>query len=298
LQKELLENDEKQKKEDEEFARKLQKELSNKEKENDHQNELKKKRKLEEEDKSLALAFQLEQEWTKEKKNKVQGMDIIPLPLGVILFKNCLTIDEQIGVYNICDEVRKEKSNMYNSSINSKGFGTQPVPMLMHNWNGKGKNKEVQPTDLLDFGKMMFKKAHKYAIDSNMLKEESNPDYQCPSSYDPDALYAILYSENGKLQSHVDGALGWVLSVSIGNSVLFTISDSQNSKDKITIQLDSGDVILFNGGKIWHAVDKVITNTAPKFWESNVIDTHGYARFNLQFRDPKNFTKRKCLVVF
>jgi len=254
----------------------------------------KRKRKLEEEDKSFALALQIQQDWkedhTKEKKSKVESMSIIPLPFGVILFKNCLSEDEQIGVYNICDELHRDKNNAYRNGLASQQ--NYPVPMLMFNWNGKKNEKIPQPTDLLEFGKMMFKKAYKYAVDSNVLKEEKNPNYKCPSSYNPDALYAILYSEKAALQGHFDGALGWVLSVSIGNSVLFTISDS-NKGEEISIQLDSGDIVLFNGTKVWHSVKKVFPNTSPKFWKTSAVNNYGFSRFNLQFRDPSTWNQNK-----
>ncbi len=50
------------------------------------------------------------------------------------------------------------------------------------------------------------------------------------------------------------------------------------------MRLDSGDLVLFNGNKVWHEVERVLGGTAPKFWDAGVVNTHGYARFNLQFR--------------
>ena len=69
------------------------------------------------------------------------------------------------------------------------------------------------------------------------------------------------------------------------------LSPSPPPPQKKQVRLDSGDIILFNGQKLFHSVDKIITGTCPAFWENKTIDNQGYARFNLQFRDSRNWRR-------
>ena len=98
-----------------------------------------------------------------------------------------------------------------------------------------------------------------------------------------------MYHENAKLGQHQDGALGWVLLVSLGDSCVFKYSETIKSPP-IELKIDSGDIILFNGQKLFHGVERIIPGTAPKWW-SNSGETYGMARFNIQFRDSTNFNR-------
>jgi len=59
-----------------------------------------------------------------------------------------------------------------------------------------------------------------------------------------------------KLNGHVDGAKGWVVSVNIGASAMFHYDNfgrhigNEISIDKLknTLTLCSGDIVIFNGG--------------------------------------------------
>jgi len=55
--------------------------------------------------------------------------------------------------------------------------------------------------------------------------------------------------------------------------------------ERTTVKLESGDVIIFNGEKVWHGVTNVRHDECPKFWNEEVKNW-GFGRFNLQFRDP------------
>lgn len=59
----------------------------------------------------------------------------------------------------------------------------------------------------------------------------------------------------------------------------------------LQVRLDSGDMILFNGQKLFHSVDQILPDTCPMFWMDGTVDTMGYARFNLQFRDSTTAAK-------
>lgn len=86
---------------------------------------------------------------------------------------------------------------------------------------------------------------------------------------------------------HTDGpGLGWVLSVSIGHSAIFTFEESSSEEEveeeeynnnkgrvpmtnsnnnnyttrqlKNRVRLDSGDILLFDGEKVTHAIDEIL----------------------------------------
>jgi len=160
---------------------------------------------------------------------------------------------------------------------------TYPVPLMMLNWHGTTTTE--LPEDFVQFAKDVFQKGYKNYLQNKNVNQHLPKLLECPSHFNADAIYAIMYADSAKLASHQDGSLGWVLSVSIGNSCVFSFSQEKD-KDVQTIQLDSGDVVLFNGQQVFHAVDKIIPGTAPKFWKT-AINNHGFGRFNLQFRDSE-----------
>lgn len=85
--------------------------------------------------------------------------------------------------------------------------------------------KVSPPQELLDFGTMMFDRAVEYrkgCPEFAELEAEDSPDYKCPSGYHPNMLHSLLYPEGGIMDSHQDAIAGWVLSLSIGSSALFS----------------------------------------------------------------------------
>lgn len=69
-------------------------------------------------------------------------------------------------------------------------------------------------------------------------------------------LYSQLYPKEGKTIHHIDGYLNWVVSLSLGESCKFAWGDTKTKLPHCT-DLSSGDLILINGGKVFHTVAKV-----------------------------------------
>lgn len=96
---------------------------------------------------------------------------------------------------------------------------------------------------------------------------------------------------------------GWVLSLSLGASCHFFYHQKLED-DPFHVTLNSGDLILFNGGKLFHGVTEIVTSRTegmsntdargipilPDFWsychESDILPRN-YMRMNVQFRDQK-----------
>ena len=137
----------------------------------------------------------------------------------------------------------------------------------------------------------------------------------------PEAIYGILYPRHGVLGSHKDAHMGWIIAISIGATAKFWYSngnpnenDNDNNNDndkqddgkekekhkdkdninvkkdeKIEINVESGDIMVFPGYKLLHAVDDVDPNTTPRFWkilQARQIIPVVFARYCLQFRHP------------
>jgi hypothetical protein len=123
------------------------------------------------EDESYALALQLQEE---EHKPGLGGFYSPPSPSalssqrsailldhGVILLKNCLSIDQQIGVWQICKELNSQ--NQYWTHSRQTGphhIQPHPIPFFQYNWGtpglGHGGQLDREPTELLEFGAKMF----------------------------------------------------------------------------------------------------------------------------------------------
>jgi len=191
-----------------------------------------KKQKIADEDYAFALQLQEDIYVPPKKPVPKTSAYIIPLPLGVILFKGCLNMDEQLGIYKLVCELAELQQKAQNSNLETamkvySGYTTMKAanliaPLLTYNW-GYGVKIKEKPSDLLEFGKNMFIKARKY-MESNsdiIVEENLKSHFILPEKYNPDGLHAILYPKGGKLMGHHDGIKGWVLSVSIGQSADF-----------------------------------------------------------------------------
>ena len=115
---------------------------------------------------------------------------------------------------------------------------------------------------------------------------------------DPNGVYGIMYPHGGMFGAHVDGAQGWVMTISIGESAKFFWTPTWEGKREYLqvlflislayLKVESGDVVIFNGGQLYHGVDEIIPNTAPAFWKKPEcpVAIFDMGRFSLQFRDP------------
>jgi len=90
-----------------------------------------------------------------------------------------------------------------------------PMSLVSYNWGGAQQQcvgaPVREPTDLLQFGSDMFKRAYRYTNtlpNYDAWSSEQSEDFKVPSNYDPKALNGIIYPELGELHSHLDGPLG------------------------------------------------------------------------------------------
>ena len=218
---------------------------------------------------------------------------MIQLPHDVILFKGLLDENEQLSVVSICLDLKQTtpKQAVFGGNVSSP-----VVNVLLHNWGRHWQQQQsnVQPVELFDFARRIYSKAM-FHVRSDSAQDGGG----WPVEFEPTALNAIMYKEKGSMVAHQDGAVGWVLAFSFGASCLFHYGTNARCKEEgVTLQLESGDAVLFDGQKYLHQVSDVGPCASTPSWFSKEMVSglagKGYpgARFNLQFRDPSAFNRR------
>src|SRR5690554_1797745 len=159
----------------------------------------------------------------KRKTSKIKisrKMKPICLPHGVVVFKKCIEEKQQIKLLKICLNMSLQGGNEELLEKIPKRKTKAPVPLLFYNWptRPRSMSEMEKPSELLELATRIFREASQ-TIDKHKHETLPNPNnFRCPQTFLPDALYGILYPENGRFGAHLDGAKGWVLSISIGES--------------------------------------------------------------------------------
>jgi len=207
------------------------------------------------------------------------------LPHQVVVIRNFIPVETQKDIY-INELFNPSKGSKEHSAL----IGKLPKPLFYPGLNALalGVYKNIftkdsnipEPIKLLEIGNAALEIAKQALAPTSST---APPDLRIPEKYIVNNCYSQLYPSSGKASEHVDGFLNWVVSISIGDACDFAWG-AKRKQDNIT-RLSSGDIIVFNGGKVYHAVKMIHANSAPEFWRSGEIETYGNARCNIQMRD-------------
>jgi hypothetical protein len=182
-----------------------------------------------------------------------------------------------------------------------KEHGYSPRPILFYNWPKHPESiKLPRPDLLLDIAQAVAEHAKSHLLNQSSqfslpqnfgmsLSSRRSTDRQvhctifrsltCGSA--ADAAYGILYPDQGKFGAHLDGATGWVINFAIGDAATFFYGCKKGMWNKII--MNSGDVVIFRGGKLWHGVEPTQTSSAPGFWQEDCeFSVFQMSRFSLQ----------------
>ena len=94
------------------------------------------------------------------------------------------------------------------------------------------------------------------------------------------------------LPNHTDSTTGplYTMSLALGHAIEFTVGRAtprpgpmERSGKPVTIRMESGDAIYFDGGTVPHCVERIVPDSAPGFWKGVGL---GFARVVLLFREP------------
>lgn len=89
----------------------------------------------------------------------------------------------------------------------------------------------------------------------------------------------------------------YTMSLALGNACDFVVGKKPATRpgrswknlragEPVTIRMESGDAIFFDGGSVPHAVPKIHKGTAPDFYQRAVSKGFGAARVSVLFREP------------
>eukprot|EP01006_Ploeotia_vitrea_P009452 TRINITY_DN22120_c0_g1_i1.p1 TRINITY_DN22120_c0_g1~~TRINITY_DN22120_c0_g1_i1.p1 ORF type:complete len:225 (-),score=43.88 TRINITY_DN22120_c0_g1_i1:14-688(-) len=186
----------------------------------------------------------------------------------------------QSGVVHLKGLLSPEDQNDLIEAIKTASTDYTPTParnakshfMKLMAYNCK-KQKDSIPAAILTLGAKATEAAHQL---SDVIPEEYTPDYITSFRYPVDG---------GKLTSHIDKVLGWVVLFSLGCTAKFSVKGKEMAKT-VTLDFESGDVLVFNGGTewgVWHSIKKIVPDTCPKHLQEHLAD----ARMSLQVRQSK-----------
>jgi len=209
-----------------------------------------------------------------------EALEIKEYSCGLILLKNFMNAQQQKQLY--LEELFKADID-----VKTKPWYWRALTAfrMSHYNNIFTKESNIQePKQMLKFMNEAVKLAREFQLKNNKQLSQMPKDHVVPEKMNIDNCYTQLYPQDGKALCHVDGYLDWVVSLSIGCACDFTVGATKN-KPSDTVRLNSGDVAIFNGGKVFHEVTKIHADTEPSFWKLKEVETYGFARCNVQLRD-------------
>ena len=98
----------------------------------------------------------------------------------------------------------------------------------------------------------------------------------------------MAYPQPSTLNNHTDCPNSlFTMSVAIGQTCTFVLGKKtpkphlhERNGPPVTVQMESGDAMFFDGGCIPHAIDRILPGTAPSHWKCD------FARVSMLFREP------------
>lgn len=117
--------------------------------------------------------------------------------------------------------------------------------------------------------------------------------YSGESAVKTDHVSGVNYQPGGVMLNHTDCDKPlYTMSLALGETCDFTVGKrtktprrNEISGEPVTLRMESGDVIFFDGGSVPHAVDRIHIGTAPRFWQkAKEAQKSGNARVSILFR--------------
>jgi len=192
------------------------------------------------------------------------------LQTGVVHLKNFLNITQQQQLWT--DIIASAYTHTPTQATNPKSKFTK---IIAFNCN---KQYDAVPQSFKDYSSSATLAASK-------ICDTIPPDYKI------DYITSFKYpKDEGCLTGHCDKIEGWVVLFSLGCTARFYVKGPEMSR-KTTINFESGDALIFNGGTeydIFHGIDEIRANTCPLHLP-DLTDM----RVSIQFRQTgKNDNKR------
>ncbi|CAE7384797.1 unnamed protein product [Symbiodinium sp. CCMP2592] len=200
----------------------------------------------------------------------VPRFELVP-EFGVILLKHVLSTSEQLALYKqVKDEVKT---------------GQRGVPGNFHLSSGAAGSSHRRDA-LHELGNLLFHRAATAAAsikedvsgeDATTMEPSLNRLQQVLSGERPaDVQYVagVAYTSTAKLANHCDmNKPLYTMSLALGEACDFTFGEktarpypNERSGKPVSLRMESGDAMFFDGGSIPHAVDGLVAGSAPDWW--------------------------------
>ncbi|XP_071691100.1 DNA N(6)-methyladenine demethylase ALKBH1D-like [Rutidosis leptorrhynchoides] len=243
-------------------------------------------------EKTFAYLLNKAKEFSLIRNDKEQGnRDIrsrMNLEKGMVLFKNYVSVSEQVEIVNTCQKFGMGPGGFYRpvtragrrKNFQMMCFGRNWDPITRYDWKHRSDGSEAPPipNHLLLLAVKSILRAH----DSYMPLMD--PDICIVKFYTTTIGKLRLRQDRDEGRSSLEGGLP-VVSVTIGDSVRFVYSYTGDMAHAKEITLQSGDVLIFGGESrhIYHGIKKIIPESAPfsLLQQTNLVP----GSLNLTFKD-------------
>ena len=213
---------------------------------------------------------------------------------GVIHLRNALTHQEQRDLFIAIKGDVKERPP------------TNPVPCNFHISSGKpGAPTRNEPLHKL--GELLYMRfAAEVGAQLTPNEVTAEPSLariaRIHSGEQPvrvDHVSGVSYLAHSVLANHQDGPMPlYTMSVALGDACDFVVGDkpkktfpSVRCGAAMTMRMESGDAIFFDGGSVPHAVSRVHKGSAPAFWDQ--AKARPGSRVSVLFREPDGWDINK-----
>jgi len=117
-----------------------------------------------------------------------------------------------------------------------------------------------------------------------------------------DHVSGVAYVAHSVLDNHQDGPMPlYTMSVALGDACDFVVGEKPAGRkpfknlragEPITLRMESGDAIFFDGGSVPHGVPKIHKDSAPPFFRK--LQSQGFqsARVSVLFREPDGWDSK------
>ena len=209
------------------------------------------------------------------------------------------SIIKEYGVVHLSQALTPQEQKALLESVGSHARGVSAVG-IFHASSG-AKNSPHRVENLHTLGEMLFTRCAE-AVVENLTPEEvaQEPSLQrladAASGVSPPNVSEVTgaaYKKGATMKNHsdLDRPL-YSMSVAVGDACDFIVGKktlrpkkNERSGRPVTIRMESGDAIYFDGGGVPHEVGRIVEGTAPPFFKKFGA-TKGLARISVIFREP------------
>ena len=198
------------------------------------------------------------------------------------------------------DAEQQELFKMIASDIKTRP-PSNPIPANFHLSSGDV-GAATRKQRLHDIGELLYARfAHEVASQLSPAEVEAEPALariaRIHNGKQPvrvDHVSGVSYLSHSVLDNHQDGPMPLnTMSVAVGDACDFVVGAKPHrafgnvrAGEPVSLRMESGDAIFFDGGSVPHAIPKVHKGTAPNFFRAMQAKGFQSARVSVLFREP------------